>query len=76
MLLNSALFEIPSRGEMSDDWEEIYDEDSGQHYYFNNASNESSWEVPEGFVGAASAEQVGESASADQIEVAGEYTYI
>ena len=38
---------------MEDDWEEVLDESSGQVYYFNNTSGESSWEKPEGFGGVA-----------------------
>ena len=33
------------------DWIQVLDEGSGQHYYFNEATSESSWEVPGGWVG-------------------------
>ncbi|XP_066520206.1 rho GTPase-activating protein 27 isoform X2 [Hoplias malabaricus] len=37
----------PSPPRWSSDWERVLDESSGRHYYFNQASGESSWDLPE-----------------------------
>jgi len=33
------------------DWQKILDDGSGQYYYFNEKTNESTWDCPPGFVG-------------------------